>query len=266
MALFQRQVVLQIGTEGAEGRQFQGLRCRFKVEMSKTSAANDAVIELYNPSGDSVALAQAPGAIVRLLVGYDVPQQVFYGNPVEGGVTLSRTGPDRILRIEAQDGGSNLQARVNTSFDSQTSAQQIFDEIAAQLGLASGTIRIGSMTLTQGMVLYGKAQDALDEFCRSLGLEWFVRDGALQVISLGGDTGEAAVVFSSSTKNLIGAPKKTKEGVEVTGLISPSLRPGKPFRVESAEIEGDYIAEDVTFVGDSGYETSFYVTVAGRPV
>lgn len=267
-ALFQRQVVLQIGTANDAGREYTGLRCRFRVEMSRTSNPNTAVIELYNPNKGSVALAQAEGVIVRLLVGYDVPLQIFRGNPVAGGVSLSRQGPDRVLRIEAQDGGRELAAgRVSVSVSTSTSAQQVFDELSDALGLALGSVRVeGGLTLTQGAVLQGKASDVLDDLVRSMGLEWYVRDGALYVGTEGESTGETAVVFSSATKNLIGTPTRKDGAVEATALISPSMRPGKPFRVESLDITGDFVAEDVVFEGDSGYENPFYVKVTGRPV
>jgi hypothetical protein len=134
------------------------------------------------------------------------------------------------------------------------------------MGLPTGAVRLpSSFRLSQGVVLSGSARDALDSLCRSIGAEWFIRDGALQVTTAGGSTGEPAVVFSSATGNLIGSPSKTKEGCEVTGLISPTLRPGKPFSVVSESITGLYTADSVAFDGDSGWETPFYVTVRGVP-
>ncbi len=266
MALFGRQVILQLGVEDDVGKEYRGFRVRFRVETSRSSNPNKAVIEAYNLNKESVSLAQQPEAIVRLLVGYDAPLQIFRGNPVKDGVELIKQGPDRVLHIEAQDGQRQLEAaRLNLSFATDTTAQQVFDEVSAALGLPLGTVRLGDLNLSQGVVLNGPARKTMDELALSLGLEWFVRDGVLQVVTAGESTGETAVVFSSATGNLIGSPKRLDDGgVEATALISPSLRPGKPFRVESEDITGDYIADEVVLEGDSGWERPFYVIAAGK--
>lgn len=266
MALFGRQVILQIGNEALTGKEYRGFRVDFRVEMSRQSTPNVAVIEAYNLNQQSVAMAQAPGAIVRLLAGYDVPLQIFRGNPVKDGVRQIKQGPDRILRIEAQDGQRQYQsARVSVSLASQATASQALSLVAAQLGLPTGTIRTGpDVSLPGGLVLNGSATSALDRLCATLGAEWFIRDGVLHVVPIGGTTGESAVIFSAASGNLIGSPTQVDGGVEITGLIAPTMRPGKPFRVISEQVNGDFIADTVVFQG-SEWGQEFYAQIKGRP-
>ena len=267
MALFGRQVILQIGPEGGTARSFEGFRVTFDVKMSKSSTPNSAVIEAYNLNPTSIALAQDPTSLVRLFVGYDVPRQIFQGNPIANGVRLDRRGPDRVLRLELQDGGRAWQeARVSVSFATSTTLRQVYDAISAQLGLPAGTVRIAEdFTFPQGVTLTGPARDVLDRLAVSTSSDWFIRDGAIQFIGATEDTGEQAVVFSATAGNLIGSPTPKDNGIEVTALLAPSLRPGKTFSVQSADYNGLYVAGDVSFRGDSGWDRPFYVTAVGTP-
>jgi hypothetical protein len=266
VSLFSRQVILQLGTEGNTGKSFRDIRVSFRVKMSRSSTPNTAAIQAWNLNAATVALLQQPRSVARLLVGYDTPQLIFQGNPVANGVTLERQGPDRVLTIEAQDGGRVYQeARVSISFATETTLRQVYDEVSRQMGLPAGTIRISEdVVFSQGLSLSGTARDVMDRIARSTGSDWFVRDGVLQLVGTSEDTGEPAVVFSTTTGNLVGAPSRKDDGVEVKALIAPALRPGKKFVVESADISGTYIAGDVEFEGDSGWAQPFYVKTVGK--
>ncbi len=267
MALFGRQVHLQLGTSGSTGKTFSGFRVTFDVKMTRSSTPNEAVIELYNPNPATVALAQDPDAVIRLLVGYDTPLQVFTGNPIKNGVRLERRGPDRVLRLEAQDGGRAWgSARISVSFATQTTLRQVYDAIAEQLGLPAGTIRLDEdLVFPQGIALAGPARDVLDRLATSTASEWFIRDGVLQFVGSGEDTGEEAIVFSATGGNLIGSPTPKDDGIEIKALLAPTLRPGRTFKVESADYNGLYVAQDVAFRGDSGWDQAFYVIASGTP-
>ncbi|MFA9271619.1 MAG: hypothetical protein ACEQSX_12840 [Baekduiaceae bacterium] len=195
MALFGRQVILSIGPDGGVGREFRGFRVRFKVSMNRSSTPNSAVIEAFNLNPTSIALAQDPTSVVELRVGYDVPLLIFRGNPVKDGVRLDRQRTDAVLRIEAQDGGrAYASSRISVSYSTSTTAQEVFDAVAEQMGLPQGTIRVPTdATFPRGVNLNGPARDVLDRLARSLACEWFVRDGALQFVGAGEDTGETAV-------------------------------------------------------------------------
>ena len=266
MSLFGRQVIASITSAAGVGKAFPGLRTTFDVKMSKSSTPNTGVFEIWNPAPNSIALAQAPGAVVRCAVGYDVPRQIFAGNPIKSGVSLEYRGPDTVLCIEAQDGGTAYQtARVSVSYGTQTSAQQVYDEVFAQMGIPAGTVRIPpEVVFPQGVVLAGPARDVLDKLAIMCGSEWFLRDGAIQFIGVGEDTGETAILFSLDT-GLVGSPKRKDGTIEVTALLAPTMRPGKLFQVESRDVNGLYVAGDVAFRGDSGWATEFYVVASGTP-
>lgn len=271
--LFGRQVVVQLGTTTTTGKSYDELRVQFGVTMSDSSDPNTAKLEVYGLAGSTVSAMQSPDAVVRLLVGYasqgGVPRLIFQGNPIKGGVRLERRGPERVLSIEAQDGGREYTStHVSESYKTGTNSGQLFAALASALGVPLGNVDavVSDVSFPYGLSLQGRAADQLDRVAAISGARWQIRDGTLQVWKDGGSTGEAAVVFSSATGNLVGRPKVTDEGVEITGLLAPTLRPGKPFRVEHPDVSGDYVATAVEFKGDSGWATDFYVVAKGRPL
>jgi hypothetical protein len=274
VTLFDRQVIVQLGTNNAKGKEFSGLRVTFDVQHTDGSAPNKAKIEIYNLAASTVATMQAPDAVVRLLVGYasqgGAPRLLFEGSPVPSGVKLDRRGGvDRVLVVEAMDGGRELaESHVAESFETATTSGQLFRTLAEALGVPLGnvTAAVEDVSFPHGIVLQGPVRDQMDRVASMSDALWGVRDGALQVWRKGATTGESSVVFSSSTGNLIGSPTLADGGVEVTGLLAPTLRPGKPFRVESQDIQGNYVCTECKFRGDSGWGNDFYVTARGRPL
>lgn len=265
--LFMREVQLQIGEPGDVGKQYRGLRITFNVIMTDTSTPNEASIEVYGLNKDSLAAAQSPTAEVRLLVGYSgVSRQIFVGNPVKNSVEIVRQMGEVILRIKAQDGGRAYgTARVSLTYSQPTQLSEVVRAVADQLGLPDDVVQIeDDYTIPGGLTLLGPARDVLDDLARSRAADWMIRDGAFVWKPKGRDTGETAVVFSNRTRNLVGSPVLKDDGIEVKALIDPNMRPGKLFQVESAEINGVFVARAVTFTGDN-YGNDFYVTAIGTP-
>lgn len=269
MPLYGRRARVQIGLPGTTGKEFLcggpgEFRLTFDVKMSATGDPNTATIELYNVAPSTIALAQNPECEVRVLVGYETPTLVFVGNPIADGVSGPRRGPDRVLHIEAADGGRSYgEARTSISMATATTAQQVFDEIIRQTGLALGVVRVPDYTFQSGYIFQGQASDALAKLASACGATTYTRDGNLVFIEAGGDTGEQAVVFSGSAGNLIGSPTPKADGkIEVKALLAPTIRPGRVFSLESADYNGLYVAEDVGFKGDT-HGQDWYVTAIG---
>ena len=70
MSLFGRIVELDIGTAGSAGKRFTGLHVDFRVESGMNGEPAKAKITAYNLAEDTIGRLQAPGAVVRLSVGY----------------------------------------------------------------------------------------------------------------------------------------------------------------------------------------------------
>lgn len=268
--LFGRQVFVELGTESSgTGRRLEGLRIGFEVDCNDGSEPNNAKVEVYGVGRDTVAMMQEDDALIRLYAGYTSTtgaRLLFEGNPTDGGVKLDKRGADRVLVVEAQDGGNVYRTSfIAESYAVPTTSGQLFDRLALAFGLplgsTSGVDR--DIDFPHGIALTGPVRQQMDRVAAMSGARWQIRDGALHIWPAGGTTGESATVFSAAAGNLIGSPKPTDDGIEVTALLAPTLRPGKPFRVESEDYTGDYVATSVRFRGDSGWARDFYVIAKG---
>ncbi|MFU8802628.1 MAG: hypothetical protein ACNA8W_02355 [Bradymonadaceae bacterium] len=263
--LFGRQIIIEIGEPGGEARRWTELRISGRVEKSPARSPNTCIIEVYNPSPVAIALAQVRGVVVRVLAGHSVPRLLFTGTVNKGGAVLAKQGVDRVLTIEATDGGRRFQeAHVNQTFSRELTAEQVFGILADAMGLPLGAVQVGEDVRFSGVSVVGPVRDALDDLVRSIGARWSVQDGALQVLTDDEDTGEAVVVVSAKSGNLIGSPSPTDDGIEFTALLDGRIRPGRRVILESEQYKGTYRAREVQHVFDSGWEDSFYTVVTGR--
>lgn len=266
--LFGRVVEVELGVAGAPGRRIRDLRIAFRCKHSDTSESNTATVQVWNVAPETVALAQREGATLRVLAGYETTtvRQVFEGDILPGGVRVRRQGADRVLELEAADGLRGLQRTVTISAVRGVTVEALLGQVLAQTGWARGVISIDtSATLPQGVTHVGPPGPVLDRITRATGGAWYVRDGALYVTPAGAPVPEEAPEFSSVAGNLVGTPQPTDDGVEVTVLLDAGMRPGRRFVVASSSINGTFVATDVAFVGDNGWDKAFYATIVGVP-
>jgi len=271
MRQFGRQAVLQVGQPGSKGREWRDLRIAFDVQHTRGRSPNSATIRVYNLSEASIAAFRRDGALVRLLAGYEpeAPQLIFQGTVVDGGLEEKKKTVDRILKVEAQDGGRAIKStRLNYAATTASNYRQVVERLAGKLdGIDVGRIDVpNDVELPRGAHISGPARDVLDRIAEGAGADWSIQDGKLRLIAKGDDTGQRGALFSSTKGNLVGEPTKTDSGVEVTGLLVPSLRPGDRFKLESAARTGIYRARGVQFQGDNWTGKKFYVKTTGVPV
>lgn len=269
--LFGRRVIVELGVTGGQARRLEGLRTSFTVDMDDASTPNKGKVEVYGVGRETVSIMQAEGAVIRLLAGYESTtgaRLLFEGQPIANGVKLDkRAGTERVLVVEAQDGGTTYRtSSISETYTTATTSGALFTACARAMGVPLGNVSsvVGSVSFPHGYVLTGPVRHHLDRIAAMSGAKWQIRDGTLQVWAEGGDTGEEAVVFSAQAGNLIESPKpQDGGGIEVQALLAPTLRPGKRFRVESEDYTGNYTATKVQFRGDSGFDRPFYVVAQG---
>lgn len=271
--LFNRLVRVEIGPERGAGIRLGDLRVAFKVEHKASKTVSTATIRVYNAAPASAALLRAPLSVIRLLVGYDPTSKViFQGPPVKDGIDLVVDGPDRVLQVDASDGGrAYVETFLQVSFATSTTFGQVLATVIGSTQWARGFIdpAVEAIVLPHGIVLTGRPAEVMDRLAAAalpFGADWFVRDNALYVVARGQSTPEVAPLISSTQGNLIGSPTATKSGIKVRALIDATMRPGRAFVVQSVGVNGTYICKDVTFTGDSGFDTPFWMDITGKPI
>ena len=266
MSLYGRQVSMEVGVPGQQGLRIDDLRISFDVEHKISSDPATARIVLYNPSQETVAACQADGVLLRLGAGYAFPVQIFQGSPVPGMVTVAKRGADRVLQITAQDGGRELlETQLDISYARPVSLAELVEQARAALAVPRGvSVTIDETVTFPSYAFSGDARVLLDRLAEISGAYWHIRDGALTFVSTTGDTGETAAKYSSEAGNLVGSPtRKSDQLVEVVALLDASMRPGRPFVVDSVDLSGVYVAQVVRFSGDSGFGGPFYTVCEG---
>ena len=268
--LYDRTVYCEIGVPGEQFRRFEDLRISARVRKGSESEPNSAEIDIFNVSADSISSAQDEGAIVRLFAGYSTPRLAFTGSINPGGATQSKDGTDRLLEIEAKDGGRAFRsARINKTFDRGTRLTEVLDEINGEVGLPDGAIEVPEgAELTQGVTLTGPIKDVLPRLNRSLNVEISIQDRTLQVLPPDGVAPDEAILVSSSppNRNLIGEPRPTDDGLEVTAYLDGRFLPGQRIRLESRRFEGLYRIVSLEHSLDSGWDQAFYSELTCREV
>lgn len=271
--LFGRQVYVELGPEGVpSGVQLRDLRIGFKVSFKAGKATSTGTIRIWNPAPTSIAAIRLPKAVVRLFAGYDpLPRLLFVGSPTPAGITVDVEGGDQILQLDATDGGASYATTIVVSYATPTTLGQVLALVLAQTQWGRGMIGIPDSTpmFPHGVTIVGRPSEVMDRIAAAVpapGADWFVRDGAVYVVPRGTSTPEAAPLLSSTQGNLIGSPTYGQKGqIKVRALIDATMRPGRAFVVQSVGVNGTYIASDIDFTGDSGYERDFYMDITAKP-
>lgn len=265
MNLFGRRVAIEF----TPGLRIEGLRVTFRVEHTAERAPSKATVEIYNAQQTTRAAISNPESTMRLFVGYNpVPRLVFAGKPVRGGVQLQTKGADKVLRIDATDGGRAFaETTLLLTYVAGTPVTRLITDILANTGWAAGFIAPITDLFTQAATFVGRPAEILDVLAARVSADWFVRDGALYIVPRGESTPETALIISAEQGNLIGVPVATQEGVRCRTLIDATLRPHRRIVLRSNEVpNGQYIVRDAVFTGDSGWHASYYVDLVCRPV
>jgi hypothetical protein len=190
--------------------------------------------------------------VVQLFAGYGpIPSLLFSGTIAKRGVVAEKSGPDRIVTIEAGDGElaftSTRHDRNYGSTTNQTILASILKDMG--LGLAPGDPLV-PLVYPLGISFVGPAQDALDRICGDVGQSYSIQDGNVQILAAGSTRQEAAVLLTSDT-GLIGSPAQSDDGVNLQSLLNGQVIPGGLLSVGSESVTGFFRADTVTHRGDT---------------
>lgn len=269
MSLFGRNVAVEFqAAGGAVSTRVSDLRVSFRVAHTAERSPSKSTIKIYNTSLIPRGVISALDSEIRLFAGYSaLPRLVFRGQPTRGGVSLKTRGADKILQVDATDGGRSFaRTTLRLSYTPGTPGTQLVNDILIQTGWGRGFIAPIPLVYTSGATLVGRPSELLDDLVGSINADWFIRDNALYVVIRGTSTPETAPLISAAQGNLIGRPVQTREGVKFRTLLDATLRPGRLVTLASREVNGLYVIRDATFTGDSGFAAEFYVDIAARPV
>jgi len=235
-----------------------GLRVFFEVKKTRSSAANEAVVEIYNLGEQNRTAIDAVEQGVVLEAGFDdLHGIVLSGTVRRGGILHSKESTDLVTRLEVRDGGKGLYgSRFSRSYTAGTSKLSIIRDLVTSLtgvdlGLVAATGLNG--TTSQRLALSGLTRVCLDKVCRSWGVEFSVQDGAAQFLDPTQTRGGGALAIKlTPASGLLGSPAKTSTGIRCESLLRADMLPGSYLEIaDTRNADGYYKVQSLIHSGDT---------------
>jgi len=300
--LFNRDLKLQVGSKGLP-MQLQTLdptnktlepmlRVIFSVERSLNKDPNTATVTVYNldetnrrvlqeganliprsPKGDIVAAGYEWPLVIE--GGYIATLQMLFS----GDIVYAESGYDGIdwtTKIEATDGGKQYSSpRFNKTFGKGTPVATVISEVAKamKIGVGNSALKLANSavfrkrfsTFTRSVTVAGRASEILNRYIKSIGYNWSIQDGQLQVLGLEDTLLDAAVTLTPDT-GLIASPEQGEKGmITGTSLLQGDIKPGRRLNILSKTVNGQYRVEKATHAGDT-WGNEWYTHFEGTPL
>lgn len=256
------------------------LMISFDVSKSISSSANSASIELYNLTESHRNAMGKEFDEVTLEAGYMPPGGgsnvgiIFKGNIRD--VAHKRSGEDIVTTISCGDGDKALRKGVtNKSYPKGTPVKTVVEDIYKELekeGVTRGEWNfpedVESQKFKRPYAACGSCWREMNTLGRGKQFYWSIQNGAMEIIPGDGFIGMVALI--SPKTGMIDTPTITDNGIRVSTLLNPEIRPGRRVKVESSIIDlnatdGIYRVSECTFRGDNR-DGDFRVDVTGEAV
>ncbi len=270
-----RKVKIAVGKEGQIGHLFEDFTATFEI-TKMLSDLNTCHLQIYNPNEISRTAILQTDNVVEVTAGYEDETQeiIFIGNVTKAFMTYIDS--DVIGHIEAEDGQKEItKARTVVSFTEGTSINTIFktilDKIPLGLRKKFNLLNIPKKQFPNAFSFMGTASSALNQICKSVGLQWSIQNKEIKIWSAEGNDGSLAIDVRQDT-GLLDSPeritiKRTVQGVEtkvdgwkVRSLLQPFAESGGRIILTSKEIDkSPFTIDKVIHSGHS--EQSDFVTL-----
>lgn len=260
------------------GIQKQEIKIRFTVSKTITASQNTAEIEIWNLKEGSRNAIGKELDDVTLEAGYEPPEGgsnvgiIFRGQIRD--VEHRRDGPDIITRISCGDGDKAIRrATISRTFPAGSSVEDvvkgIYEDLEAQ-GIERGEWKFPDNLppYNRPYSMCGSCAREMDRVGRGRGFYWSVQNGVMEVVPGNGFVGGVTLLTPES--GLIDTPTITDNGVKVSALLNPEIRPGRRVQIQSETLEmnaegGLYRVSQCAFTGDNR-EGDFRVDIHGEAI
>lgn len=235
------------------------LDVRFSIERSLKPEPNTAEIQVWNLNADHRSqLEELDRVACTVEAGYEEQTAMLFSGTLRTTFT-TREGADLITTIQSGDAEKEYkQARVNLSIAKATPNASVLQQIVKAMGIAEGNLPSATPLLLatpplfpQGGVLSGSSSQIMTRVAQSLGFEWSIQEGALQLLQVSAPLAATAVLLKSDT-GLVGSPSIDNEGIlTAQSLLIPDVFPGRLLVLESERLSGSYRVEKCNYSGDT---------------
>lgn len=241
------------------------IKIGFDISKSISGTANTATIEIWNLNESHRNSMGREFDAVTLKAGYLPPEGggnvgIIFKGAIRD-VEHRRQNSDIVTKITCGDGDKALRhATVSKSYPKGQPIIGVVEDIFA--ALAKEGIARGEWKFPEGMVrvfarpyaVCGSCRRELDTLGRGHKFYWSLQNETMEIVAGDGFIG-GTVVLTPET-GLVGTPTITDNGIKVSALLNPEIRPNRRVQVKSQVLEmnaadGMYRVSSVRFHGDN---------------
>lgn len=254
MQQFGRVLELKIGNR-IESMVINNLRVTFSIKKTLTSEPNTGEISIYNLNDSTRNLITSKQYyFLELSVCYkeDILRLIFSGDILT--IENKLTGQDIITTLRCGDGQrAYTEKTIVKTMEKGQQDSDFLNEAVSSFEVQRGVIDLpNDRFLPRGKVMMCDVRDIMNKIAINNNADWSIQNGQLFVIpkdkALANDEGW----LISRTTGMIGSPRKSNQGIEITTLCNPHYKIGSLVRVESklTEFNGDYKIKTIEHNGD----------------
>ncbi|MGE9550438.1 phage protein [Erwinia amylovora] len=251
-----RQYIMTVGNS-KESVQINNLRISFSISHTHDKTPNKATLRVWNlnPSHRH-QVTSGEFKQVTLAVGYGSLEncRVLYAGQITKPAVI-REGLDFILELTCDDGATAYRdAFVNVTLAAGSTHDDVISHCAGTMdGVTPGNIGLAdTVTFRRAKVCYGPSRHVMSQVADHHGADWMIQNGELHILHPDYCLpGEGALLNESS--GMLGSPKPTDRGLEVSCLLRPEIIVGSLVRIESivSDYNGDYKVVAIRSEGDT---------------
>ena len=256
------------------------IKIEFTISKGVSSSQNTAEIKIYNLAESTRNAIGKELDTITLWAGYMPPGEdgnvgVIFKGAIRD-VEHRREGTNIITIISCGDGDAAFRrATISKSYQAGTPVKDVIDDIAKEMeskGLSRGEFKypeaLEGKTFKRPYVACGSCVRELDTIGRGNGFLWSSQNETLEIVPSDGFVGTVALITPET--GMIGTPAITDNGVRVSCLLNPEIRPNRRVQIKSQTLEmnaadGMYRVSACTFTGDN-YTGSFQVDITGEAI
>jgi len=264
MSELQRNVFVQVGKPGEQGKEWRDLRIDFNCVRTDNKDPNQGKIQIYNLNPDSRGFIKQEDNHVFLYAGRGDSAPLIFSGKITDTMIVAGS-PDIITEIESKDGDDLFRVqKASLTLGGPIKKKDVLDVLAKQLGIVKNIVTGDGLDLDgeyiYGATFFSSGKDALNEVVKAMGGNWSIQNGSMIVTAVGKPTGQIAVVINS-TSGMVGSPLATKDGMKCRALLNHSITPRRLLSLQSMNLSGTFIVKKSTFIGSNGYANDFYTDV-----
>ncbi|KNY16751.1 hypothetical protein AKG11_10335 [Shinella sp. SUS2] len=255
------------------------MKIAFDIVKDISSSANTATIEIWNLSESHRNSVGKELDEITLEAGYMPPEGggnvgILFKGAIRD-VEHKRQGADIVTRISCGDGDKAIRkAKLSKSYPKGTPVKDVVEDLYKELekeGVKRGEWKFPDDMKQEFKRPYAtctRCYRELDTIGRGHGFYWNLQNQTMEIIPGDGYVGQ--VVLIAPETGMIDTPAITDNGVRVSCLLNPEIRPNRRVQVRSGIIDmnadgGMYRVSQASYRGDN-FDGDFSVEVVGESV